>query len=222
MKGIAIVMKKRNLPILGLISSALLFWMATAFYPGGTSASPDFAGYSWSEHFISTLFRDSALNGAANTAKPYAVAAMLVFCASVAAIFWSLSRCVSGWLRKIIAIGGVGSMVYAGLAVVTPMHDLLVTVALAFFVPGFLATLRLVQNARWRSAKLAGLAYLVLVVVTSAMYYGNLLPEHLAAAQKAVFVLGSLWLACVYQLSEALSAVTPNNSSKPTPLRGAA
>lgn len=212
------MMKVRNLPILGLICSALLFWLATVFYPGGTSAAPDFVGYSWSEHFISTLFRDSAINGVANTAKPYAVAAMLVFCASVAVIFWSISRCVSGRLRKAIEIGGVGSMVYAGLAVITPMHDLLVTVALAFFVPGFLATLCLVRNAGWRSAKFAGFAYLVLVVVTSAMYYGNLLPEYLAVAQKAVFVLGSLWLARVYQLSGSHSAVTPNNSSKPTPL----
>src|ERR1019366_4593521 len=85
-------------------------------------------------NFISALFHPTALNGAANPARYLAVMAMLVFCLSLGYAFKRISAAaVSVRDRKLIEIGGVGSMVYAFLAV-TPMHNLMVDIALLFYL----------------------------------------------------------------------------------------
>jgi hypothetical protein len=78
-------------------------------------------------------------------------------------------------MKKTIDIGGIGAMVYAFLAVATPMHDLLVTVSLVFSLAAILATLYTVYRARQTNLLIAGAICLALVVVSAVMYYGHVL-----------------------------------------------
>jgi hypothetical protein len=58
---------------------------------------------------------------------------MSVFCTSIGVLFRNISSKVkSRFHRKTIEIGGIGTAIYAFL-VITPMHDLLVSIALLFF-----------------------------------------------------------------------------------------
>ena len=186
-------MSINRLPLLGVLVSFALFAWATSYYPGG---------YDWKQHFISTLFAPETATGDVNEARFPAVAAMFVFCVSVAALFVVLSRRASRRVhRKTMEIGGIGSMVYAFL-VVTPMHDLLVGIALLFFLPAMGAAIHLVYVERRLALFWTGLLCLGLLLVTATMYYGNMLWSLLPVAQKASFVACVSWLLTVQLATE--------------------
>src|SRR5437763_14389051 len=148
--------------------------MAASRYPGG---------YDWTRDFISTLFAPSTATGAANGARSVAVLAMFVFCVSVAVLFKFVSRRARGRaLGKTLEIGGIGSMVYAFL-VVTPMHDLLVGIALLFFVPAMLAALGLAYLEGRLALFWSGLLGLGLLLASATVYSDPTLWHLLARAQ---------------------------------------
>jgi hypothetical protein len=121
-----------HFPLIGILSSILLLMLATTYYPGGTKESRDTVGYNWAHNFISTLFAPTALNGVANPARPFASPGWFIFCFSIAVMFRNLSKKgKSTFQKKAIEIGGIGAAIYAFL-VVTPMHNLLATLALHY------------------------------------------------------------------------------------------
>jgi len=180
-----ITVKINRLPLAGVLASFALFAMATLRYPGG---------YAWTHDFISTLFAPTTPAGAANKARYVAVLAMFVFCVSVAVLFKLVSRRARGKaLGKTLEIGGIGSMVYAFL-VVTPMHNLLIGIALLFFVPAMLAALGLAHLEGRLALFWTGLMCLVLLLAAATMYYGNIFWHLLPIAQKASMAACACWL----------------------------
>lgn len=181
-------MKRDRLPILGVLGALVLFALATTRYPGG---------YDWTNNTISTLFQPRALNGAPNSARFIAVLAVFMFCASMAVVFkWISNSATSRFHKKTIEIGGVGSMVY-GFLVVTPMHDLLVTVGLVFFLAAMLATLHMLYTERRFGLVYAGIGCLALPITNAAMYYANVLYGLLPIVQKLGTVMWVGWLFAV-------------------------
>jgi hypothetical protein len=96
-------------------------------------------------------------------------------------------------LGKTLEIGGIGSMVYAFLAV-TAMHDLVLGIALLFFVPAMLAALSLVYLEGRRTLFWSGLLCLGLLLAGVTMYYGHMLWWLLPLTQKAIFAAFPGWL----------------------------
>jgi hypothetical protein len=159
--------------------------MAALRYPGG---------YDWTRDFISTLFAPSTATGVTNEGRNVAVLSMFVFCVSVAVLFKFVSRRARGRaLGKTLEIGGIGSMVYAFL-IVTPMHDLLVGIALLFFVPAMLAALSLAYLEGRLALLGSGLISLGLLLASAIIYYGNILWDLLPLAQKASIAACACWL----------------------------
>ena len=108
------------LSILGIGVAVSCLWVATRLYPGG---------YDWSRGMISTLLR-----GPAGPARILAIVGVLFFCVSIALVFERLAHAVEFSKNStVIRIGGIGSMVYASLTF-TPIHDLMVTISLIFFL----------------------------------------------------------------------------------------
>jgi hypothetical protein len=169
-------MKIRDLPLLGVIASLVPFTLAALRYPGG---------YDWTRQFVSTLFWPVTPMGAPNAARPLAVAAMFVFCLSVGVLFELVSRRATvRALGKTLQTGGIGAAVYGFLAV-TPLHDLMVEIALGFFVVAMVAALRLAALEGRPALLAAGALCLSLLVVTAVMYYGKVFWIALPIAQKA-------------------------------------
>ena len=145
-------------------------------------------------HSISALFQPSVPGGTENQARPLAVLAVLSFCASIAILFKRVSqRATSSLHKKIIEIAGIGSMIYAFL-VVTPMHDVLVGVALVFFVVAMLFTLHTVYLERRHWMLFAGVVSLVIPLINAAMYYGNVFYGFLPIVQKLGIFMWAGWL----------------------------
>lgn len=176
-------------PLGGVIAAAALFVAAALRYPGG---------YDWAGQSISSLFQPLALDGTENRARPIAVASVLVFCIAVAAVFERISRrSGSRTQRKVIQIAGIGSMVYAFL-VVTPMHDVLVGIALAFFLVAMLAVFHLLWVERRFGMLAAGLACMSGTVWNAVIYYGSFGSGFLPVVQKLFTFLWVAWLLVLY------------------------
>jgi hypothetical protein len=199
-------MKKAHLPLVGVLTSLFLFALATARYPGG---------YDWANHSISALFQPRALNGAENPARHLAVLAVFIFCVSMGVVFKTVSnRGRSRFHRKTIEIAGIGSMVY-GFLVVTPMHDLLVSVGLVFFVTAMLATLHMLYLERNFGMLYAGFACLALSLSNAVMYYGNLLFGFLPIVQKIALAMWVSWLIAL-QFAESNGGTRSGNNVSPS------
>ena len=119
---------------------------------------------------------------------------MFVLCLNMAVLFKVISGRASRRVhRKTIEIGGIGSMVY-GFLVVTPMHDLLVGIALLFFLSAMVAALHWLWVEGRSALFWTGLVSLGLLAATAAMYYGGWLWHWLPIAQKVSFVACIGWL----------------------------
>jgi hypothetical protein len=187
--------KKNQLPLVGVLAALALFALAAWRYPGG---------YDWSRHFISTFFAPTTATGSPNHSRNIAVLAMFVFCVSVAVAFKVLSARARGKaLGSTLEIGGIGSMVY-GFLVVTPMHDLLIGIALLFFIPAMLAALRLAKLESRQAFFWWGLLCLVLLLTSATMYYGHVFWSMLPLVQKVSILACVSWV-LAFQLAPAES-----------------
>lgn len=213
------VMFRSHLPIIGIVISVCLFFVAATYYPGGTTDSATSVGYDWAHNFISSLFAPTALNGAANPARIVAIPAMLVLCVSIGALFKSIAnKSTSKIHRKTIEISGIGAAVYSFL-VVTPMHDLMVDIGLPFALIAQLATLHLLYVMRRSLLFFVGSVCILLLLLSAAMYYENLFFGLLPVVQKASLVMCLGWLVAVHYTTfdqESRACVAPNRTIEPT------
>jgi hypothetical protein len=191
-------MRKYHVPTIGIAIALCLFVVAASYYPGGTTLSADTVGYSWVHNFVSALFQPVALNGDANPARSFAIAAMLLLCLSWGLMFWQISRQVKARVhQKTIEISGLGLMVYAFL-IVTPLHNLMVDLALLFGLVALFATTHDLYLERHPLLFGWGALCLALLMVSAMMYYGNVLYGLLPVMQKVSLGASSGWLITVY------------------------
>ena len=187
-----------HLAAIGTAVGLCLLVVAMLYYPGGTTESANTVGYSWTHNFLSSLFRPRALNGSENRGRYVAVAAMLMLTASIGVMFKRISTTVTSRAhRKTIEIAGIGAVVYSFL-IVTPMHDLMVTISLAFsFVALLVTTHVLYIGRRWRLFAWGALS-IALLATAATMYYGNLRFDALPVMQKLSFASCIGWVLAVY------------------------
>ncbi len=166
--------------------------------PGGTHLAADTVGYRWSENFLCALFSPQALNGADNAARSLAIGALLLLCVCLGVVFFLISRSTTSRLhRSAIEIGGIGTAVYS-MFVVTPMHDLVVSIGFVFGLVALVAVGHLMWRERRRGLLLWGVAVLVLKVASAVSYYGNVAYDWLPVLQKVGIVVGLSWVLAVY------------------------
>ena len=133
--------------------------------PGRDIGRFDTVGFDWWRNYVTQLFRPVAVNGAANGARPYAIAGMWVFCVGMAELFRQLAEgMASTWHGKWVRIFGIATMVYAALTV-TRLHDLMVTIAAGFFVCAQVVLLDWLWRRRHRAEFMAGIINLALALM---------------------------------------------------------
>jgi len=122
-------MLKKHAVLLGIIVSVLLLLIATMVYPGGSLFDKESVGFDWSKNFISNLFGAKAVNGADNPSRIWADAGMVFLSLSFAIFFIVFSKKIPAkGAANIIKYFGAGGMLFT-LLIVTPLHDLMVTIA---------------------------------------------------------------------------------------------
>jgi uncharacterized membrane protein len=127
-------MLKRHAVFIGVTISLLMLFVATLVYPGGSLFDKNSIGFSWSKNFISNLFGTKAVNGADNPSRIWADGAMIFLSLIFAIFFIKFSKKIPlKSAAKVIKYFGAAGMLCAFL-VVTPYHDIMVTVASTMFL----------------------------------------------------------------------------------------
>lgn len=189
---------KKHLPLLGALFSLFLFLVSANLYPGGTMTSTKTVGYDWANNTISALFQPNALNGDTNPARYFAIAAMLVYCFSLTFIFRKVSKnSTSKVHQKTIQIAGIGFSVYAFL-IVTPMHNLMVSIALVFFIVTVVSMLHNLYLQKNKQLLVLGLVCISIPLINATLYYGDFIYEILPAVQKIGAIACAVWFILVY------------------------
>lgn len=189
---------KRHWPLLGTICSLFLFLIAASFYPGGTNTSSQTIGYDWIDNTISALFQPYALNGYTNPARYIAISAVFIYCASLIIIFRAISKdSATKFHRKSIEIAGIGFAVYTFL-IVTPMHNLMVGIALVFFIVTVLSILHSLYLQSNKKLLVMGVISFSIPLINATLYYGNFTNGILPVVQKIGAVACAIWFILVY------------------------
>lgn len=198
---------KKHWPLVGALFSLFLFLIAANLYPGGTMASSNTVGYDWANNTISALFQPNALNGDSNPARYFAITAMFVYCLSLTFIFRRISKnSTSKVHQKIIQIAGIGFAVYAFL-IVTPMHNLVVSIALVFFIVTVVSMLHNLYLQKNNQLLVLGLACISIPLINATLYYGDFIYEILPAVQKIGAVACAVWFILVYYYDQGTIAI---------------
>ena len=173
-------MRFRLLPLFGVLAAVACFAVAISLYPGG---------YDWRRDYISTLLR-----GISGPWRLPAVAGVFIYCLSIAFVFERLARTVgSSTASTVIRVGGIGSMVYSAL-VITPMHDLMVTISIPFFLVALLALLWVLHTRGEVGFLMTGIVCFMLLAASVTIYYTGRFVSVLPWAQRSLFALFALWL----------------------------
>jgi hypothetical protein len=177
-----------RLPVIGVLGGGALLGLAATKYPGG---------YHWSRNTISALFARANPSGTENPARSLAVIGVLTMIGGMAVLFHLMSsEAKSAFHKKTIQIAGIGSMVYAAFTV-TPMHDLMVSISLVFFLAMMFAVLHMIYFERHFRLFALGIVCLAILLASAAMYYGNVFLEFLPLGQKLSLALTVVWLFAV-------------------------
>lgn len=193
-----------QLPVAGSLLFFLLYYIATRYYPGGSHYNTREAGFSWIHNYWCNLLDERSINGMPNTARPIALAAMLVLCVSLAIFWWQFPNHTR--LRKpyrlSIQIFGSLAMINA-LLLLTPLnHDLVINISSGFGLLATLGTMIGLYRNGWRLLFYFGLFNLGMVIANNILYYNSGLAEYLPVVQKISFFSFLLWicLICTKQL----------------------
>ena len=181
----------RKVPVVGVVVAIILLAISTLQYAGDVH---------WTRVTVSLLCASELPNGDPNFGRGLPIAALLLLCSSMGLLFELISRLAdSRGQRKAIQIAGIGAMVYAFLTA-TPMHNLMVNIALVFFLIAILAIVNLLYRKRHFGLTIAGAGCIVLKLCSVSLYYMNAYAEIWGVLQKLSFIVTTVWLVAVLQM----------------------
>lgn len=179
----------------GIIIFPFLFLYAASLYPGGSQADPNSIGYDWVNNYWCNLLNVYGGNGELNPARPYAISAMILLCASLAAFFYNFPKYlpVNAFWNKTIQITGILSMLSAAF-IFTEYHDLMTMIA-SFFglvvLIGIILGLR--KNKQTKFIRTA-LGCIALLAINNYIYYTQHFLTYLPVLQKITFGVILIWI----------------------------
>lgn len=182
-------------PTFGITAFAVLYAYAASLYPGGSQANLQTRGFDWVHNYWCNLTNLAAMNGQANPARPVAIAAMLILCASLAIFFVRFAKAYApnAFWHKAIQFGGILSMFSAAL-IFTSYHDAMTIVASIFGVFVVLGIIKAVYNSSLKGYKISGVLCIGLLLVNNYIYYTQNGLAFLPLLQKITFAFVLLWV----------------------------
>ena len=186
-------------PIFGILVFVILYIVAALLYPGGSQADKNSIGFSWVNNYWCNLLNEKAINNQYNSAKPFAVAAMLVLCFTLS-LFWFLfakHMQIAKRLKLIIQISGTLSMVSAFLLLANINHDLAINIASSLGVIATIGAFISLYTNKLYFLFAFGLLIILLVGLNNYFYYTNGLIIYLPVIQKISFAAFLIWICCI-------------------------
>lgn len=135
------------------------------------------------------------MNGQMNSARPYAITAMIILCASLALFFIQFAEnfAKNRFWKFTIKIFGVISMTFAVL-IFTKYHDLMTTLSSVSGVFVVFGIIWEVYKSNLSLFKIGGIVCVLLLGVNNYIYYSGNGIEYLPLIQKITFAVVLIWI----------------------------
>jgi hypothetical protein len=174
---------------------ACLYVVSACLYPGGTRRDATRVGFSVIDNYWCDLVQATTYGGRRNPGQPVALAAMVVLCAGLSALWWTVPTLFrhAPWRCRIVRSAGLAS------AVLTPMvgtarHDLVVDAAGLFGVVAFVATMSATPSGGGRASMVLSGSTLLLALATFGVWQTGVGLGLLPLVQKAAFGAFLVWI----------------------------
>jgi hypothetical protein len=187
------------MPIYGIVLFAILYFVATLYYPGGSQFDHNSTGFSWKHNYWCNLLNDKAINGQPNLAQPVALSAMLILGVTLIT-FWLQFPAYTNLNQKYrltIQICGTLAMTIGFLLFTKIEHDLITNLASLFGLIAMTGTFIGLYKNNWKTLFYVGLLNIMLVVTNNVLYYNQDLIIALPLVQKITFATFLTWIACI-------------------------
>lgn len=188
-------MVKKHLILIGILISVILLIIATLYYPGGTYEDEDSIGYDWANNYISNLLRPLAVNGAENTARPFAILGVLFLSASFGVFFVKFSNRIKIKSASfVIKYLGVLATILGFITVVPSMHDIMVTASSILTLLIFFYITAMVIKSKLNLMKVLSITFLSTFYFAAYMYFTRSFLEYMPIMQKVIFLIKIVWI----------------------------
>ena len=155
-------------------------------------------GYNWTENYWCNLLNKEAINGQINTARPFAVIAMIILTISLST-FWilfpELARLKKNH-RFLIQAAGIVSLVSAFLLLTGIKHDLAVNISSSFGFIAMIGTIVALHKLKWNKLFLLGLFNILLIALNNYLYHSEQM-TYLPIVQKFTFLSFLAWFCLI-------------------------
>ncbi|HEV3414168.1 MAG TPA: hypothetical protein VG101_16930 [Puia sp.] len=187
-------MRSKHLLPLGIALSLALLTVAINTYPGGNQIDANSIGFDLKQNYLCNLFGKTAVNGARNSARIWAITGWFILCASFACFFIRFSKniAVQGASRIIRYCGILGTT--AAFLVVTPLHNAAITLTLVFLMISALYISIFIFRSKMTWLKILAILLFVIAYATAAVFYTSFHLEILPSLQKATLVAFLTWV----------------------------
>lgn len=192
------------LPLFGIFFFAILYIVATFFYPGGSIADSSTKGFDWLNNYWCDLTDQIARNGETNPARPIALSAMLILFSTLAVFWFHLPLLFQdSKYKQIIRYAGMTSMAVA-VFMFTSFHNIVINVAGGFGVIALTGTFIGLYKNKLPNLFGYGLFCLVIMLLNYFIFDTGWLLSFLPVIQKVTFVLFLIWIClmdiCLYRV----------------------
>jgi hypothetical protein len=186
------VRSKHLLP-LGIALALALLAVGVNTYPGGNQLNASAVGFDWKQNYLCNLFDAMAVNGAANSARIWAISGWFILCGSFALFFIRFSKniAVASASRIIRYCGILGTV--AAFLVVTPLHNIAITATLVFLMISALYICIFIFKSKMTWLKILAILLFLIAYATAAVFYTRFHLEILPSMQKATLVAFLTW-----------------------------
>jgi hypothetical protein len=188
-------MLKRNAVLIGIALSISCLMVASLYYPGGSPKDSRSVGFRWTENYISDMLDYKAVNGADNTARPLAVAGVLLMGLSTGFAFVRFARKVG--VKKystVIQYGGLLLILFSALGVIPPLHDLSVTLGIFLNLLVFFYVMIVLIKSPLPVFKVLSVVFLAGFYGASYMYGTKTGLEYMPLVQKITHTVQIIWI----------------------------
>lgn len=180
-------MARKYSVLICIIISVILVIIAALMYPGGSILDRNSLGFDWTKNFISNLFAEKAINGAANPGRIWAIAGMAFHSIGDGLFFLHMSK---KFLLKhvivVLKVVGYANMLSSFL-IVTHLHDIMVTISATLSLLGLFYITVFILKTKLHMLKVFCIACLLIFYFTLYLYgSGNW--GLLAIMQKVSFI----------------------------------
>jgi len=185
-------------PLWGVVVFAAFYLLAAALYPGGSNADACQKGFSLLNNYWCDLLNPYAKNGAFNSSRPVALAAMIVLCSSLICFWYFLPQIFNTKTatRTTVQIAGIIAMLLT-MFVFTKYHDQVINYASLFGAVAFIISFRELYRSRRYALFGLGLFAWMLCLVCYLIYRTGLFVADLPVIQKITFFLCLCWFGIV-------------------------